>query len=126
MFDFIVQNGGKIIAVAVAVIIVMTAVVLFRVEKYGSGARVVTLHYTSWCGHCARMKPVWAQVRAACKGRGIVFVESDEEKNRTPGIDSYPTIVMINEYGVREQYQSGPDFDQLHKWVTAVRNPIVF
>jgi thiol-disulfide isomerase/thioredoxin len=125
LLDTIIENGGKIIAVLAALVILCAIVVMYRVERYGASPRVVTLYYTNWCGHCAKMKPVWEQVRASCRGRGIVFAESDEEKNHTPGIDSYPTIRMVTEYGVTEQYRGRPDFTELNRWVTAVRSPWV-
>lgn len=125
MLEVILENMGKVLAFLAAVVIIMLIVVVYKIEKYGVTPRVVTLYYVDWCAGCAQMKPIWAQVRAACRDSGIIFIESDEEKNRTPGVDSYPTIMMINEYGVREQYRGGADYGTLHNWVKGKRNFIL-
>lgn len=81
------------------------------------GKRTVTLHYTTWCPHCTTMKPIWAQVKAATVGSGIVYKESDEDKTPTAGITSYPSIVMIDEHGNRRDYAGSANFEELRNWV---------
>jgi hypothetical protein len=65
------------------------------------------------------MKPVWAQVKNTAASSGIKFIEVDEDKTPTPGINGYPTIVMIDENGARSEYHGGPDFTKLYPWVIA-------
>jgi len=84
--------------------------------------RVVTYYYTNWCPHCKVMRSIWDQVVVACEGSGIVFEESDEEINKTPGISGFPTILMITETGARAKYDGVPDFKKLRDWVVS---PIV-
>jgi len=64
------------------------------------------------------MKPIWAKIKDANVGKGIIFVEVDEDQAHTPGITSYPTILMLDEHGRTLQYKGGPDPVALQKWAT--------
>lgn len=88
-------------------------------EPMVNNRRLVTLHYTNWCTHCTNMKPVWAAVKIATEGSGIQFKEVDEDIAKTPGIDGYPTIIMIDELGYKYQYLGGPDFEKLRNWIVS-------
>jgi thiol-disulfide isomerase/thioredoxin len=83
--------------------------------------RRVSLHYTNWCGACSRMKPVWADVKAALGESGIEFTEIDEDVAKTPGVNAYPTIVMLDENGYHHEYKGGPVFETLREWIVAPR-----
>lgn len=113
--------GGSMkwfVAAAIVFIIIIAMAYLGRghVAKWTGGAetatsgkatsgKVVTLHYTNWCGACTRMKPVWAAVKA--KG-GATFLEVNEEDSPTEGVNSYPTIYR-EVGGQKTQYMGGPD-----------------
>lgn len=79
--------------------------------------RKVTLHYTNWCGACKLMKPVWARVKVATAGSNIIFEEIDEDAAKTPGINGYPTIILIDEFGRTHEYPFGADFERLRNWI---------
>ncbi len=79
--------------------------------------RSVTLHYTNWCGACKLMKPVWARVKVALAGSNITFAELDEDTAKTPGIDGYPTIILVDEFGHAHQYPYDADFERLRNWI---------
>lgn len=79
--------------------------------------RRVYFHYTNWCGYCKQMKPVYAEVKAVLKDTGVEFYEIDEDIAKTPGVNSYPTILMIDEHGFRHQYPGQIDFESLRSWV---------
>ncbi len=81
--------------------------------------RVVTLHYTNWCVHCKNMRQIWERVKAAIAGPGVEFREVDEDLAKTPGIGSYPTIMMVLENGHVVKYLDGPDFISLRNWIVA-------
>ncbi len=89
----------------------------FYGEKLVNQKRVVTLHYTNWCPACRHMKPIWTAVKKATKSNSIKYVELDEDTMRTVGVESYPTIRMVSEYGKRYEYRGGPNFDSLYRWV---------
>ena len=79
--------------------------------------RKVTLHYTNWCGACKLMKPVWARVKQAAAGSGIIFEELDEDKTKTPGINGYPTILLVDEFGHTHEYPYDANFERLRNWI---------
>jgi len=78
--------------------------------------RRVYLHYTNWCGYCKQMKPIWGSVKTALEDTGIEFYEIDEDVAKTPGVNGYPTILMIDENGFRHQYPGHIDFEKLRAW----------
>lgn len=88
------------------------------VEKINN-TRKVYLHYTEWCGYCKKMKPVWEQVKTVLSETGIEFYEIDEDVAKTPGVNGYPTILMIDENGFRSQYPGASEFEQLRAWCVA-------
>lgn len=84
-------------------------------EHLAGSPRTITLHYTNWCHYCKNMKPVWAAVKQQYNGR-IKFAEIDEDIAHTPGITSYPTIIMRDERGNIRKYDGAPVVQELSKW----------
>ena len=111
----------KLIAAFLVIIIICTLLVVFylakKTETLVNATRQVTLYYNDHCPHCTNMKPVWANVKNALSGSGIIFREINVDKNPTPGIDGVPTILMIDTNGKAYQYSSGPDFNKLRNWM---------
>lgn len=81
--------------------------------------RTVTLYYTSWCVFCKQIKPIWDQVKFATTNSGITFLESLEDQPTNPNITSYPTILMIDEFGHTSKFQGSPDFTDLRNWIVS-------
>jgi len=72
-------------------------------------------HYTEWCGYCKRLKPVWNSVKGRMSHRAF-FIENDEDKQQTPNVNSYPTIIAhVN--GQQIKYDGGKTEDELMKFV---------
>lgn len=88
-----------------------------------NNTRRVYLHYTNWCGFCKKMKPIWAQVKGTLAETALEFYEIDEDVAKTPGVNSYPTILMIDENGFRHQYPGAYDFEQLRSWCVMPKPP---
>jgi hypothetical protein len=129
----------KLVLACVIVFVVITIILITRAkavrqasrpnrrrrEKFGTpqeevnAVRYVTLHHTKWCPACTRMKPVWDSVKARLAGRPIRMIENDEDKAPTEGVDAYPTIYLLDEYGKRYQYHGGPDASQLMRFILA-------
>lgn len=117
---------GLLIATAIIIVIILTRCCCehFISPRKINHTRRVTLHYTNWCGYCTQIKPTWAQVKAACKDSGIIFIELDEDIAKTPNIAGYPTIMMLDENGKTSRYNGRNDFQTLLQFVmTPVRNP---
>lgn len=97
-----------------------------QVEKFIdkiNNTRRVYLHYTNWCGFCKKMKPIWAQVKETLAETAVEFYEIDEDVAKTPGVNSYPTILMIDENGFRHQYPGAYNFEQLRSWCVSPDPP---
>eukprot|EP00960_Hanusia_phi_P037352 752888-Hanusia_phi.AAC.8 len=60
--------------------------------------------WTSWCGHCQKLKSSWEKLPNALKGIVKVgAVNCDDEKNKQlcnqEGVDSFPTIKLYKSGG---------------------------
>lgn len=77
----------------------------------------ITLYYTNWCNYCKLMKPVWAEVRRAVHGSGIIFKEIDADVAPSPDVSQYPTIMKVDGNGKKYEYTGSADFEQLRNWV---------
>ncbi|QYB17481.1 hypothetical protein PV-S19_0117 [Pacmanvirus S19] len=105
----------------IAIVVLITLIVLYKMykktETLVNATRQVTLYYADFCPACTAMKPVWEKVKQTTAGSGVIFREVDVQKTPTPGINSIPTIIMIDTNGKSYEYFSGPDHRKLHKWV---------
>lgn len=110
---------NHLIAILILICILLV-IYVSRSEHFTNGSRRVTLHYVDWCPHCRTMKPIWFTVKNQTKNTGIVFKEVNEEITKTPGITSYPTILMITENGSTVQYNGPSDVNRLRNWITSV------
>jgi thioredoxin 2 len=75
----------------------------------------VTFYYTTWCPWCKRMNPIWADAKKELSPY-IVFLESDETKVQTRGIESYPSIVLQKQ-GRLYKFENKYDAAELKKWI---------
>lgn len=104
------------VAVIVCVAILL-AVYMLKREGFASGARTVTLHFTTWCPACKHFRPIWDAVRGSVQG--VNFVEVDEGKTPTADITKYPTVRMVDERGLAHEYSGMPEYSTLRTWVLA-------
>jgi len=92
----------------------------FDKQKYGKNNIVVGFHYTNWCSYCNLMKPVWEQVKRNIQSdsnmSAVTFIENDEDKNPTSGVNVYPTIIKYRG-GKARKYKGLADYDQLRSFV---------
>jgi hypothetical protein len=61
------------------------------------------------------MKPVWESVKGTIPG--VSFVEIDEDKAKTPGVNGYPTI-LLKHNGKTKKYDNVYDPNTLRKWIS--------
>lgn len=87
----------------------------FRVNK----SRSVTLYQVGWCGVCKGFRPEWEKIKSNLASTGIAFSEINGDKARDPSIKSYPTIVMIDEWGNRHQLVGARPAEAVQRWITA-------
>lgn len=113
----------EMLALIIISIIIIAAAMYYWAENYQNTPnirRTVTLYYTNWCKFCKIMKPVWQQVKDRAAHSGIVFVEIDGDKQKTPGVTSYPTIMMIVD-GKSYKYGGKADYQQLWRFVMNIK-----
>ena len=85
--------------------------------------RKVMLHHTPWCGYCKRLMPIWNVVKKDLRDTNIEFNEINEDIAKTEGIKTYPTIVMIDEYGHRHVYENIRTVEDIKNWVLSPALP---
>jgi len=119
--------------IVIAVLIVIIVVLVWGVESSDNNApsaygeriyienltnkfRTVTLHWVQWCGYCKIMMPIWLKIKSEVPPR-FVMHEVNGDEYPTPGINFFPTIVMIDEYGKRHQYKGPADYKRLVNWL---------
>lgn len=113
--SFISDNPELLLAIAAVLIILYFA---SQYERF-SGPAVIMLHHTTWCGACQRMRPVWDEVKASVGWSSlVVFTENDEDKNPTPGITGYPTIMKHRGWS-NSVYEGPIDAASIRAWVLA-------
>lgn len=76
---------------------------IFGLEHFSSdGKPTCTLYHVDWCGHCQKVKPIWAELKDEYSDR-INFTDLDcEEDNnkdvcKTEVSEGYPTIKFNGE-----------------------------
>ena len=88
-------------------------------DTFVNKSRIVTLHHTLWCSACKSMRPIWESVKTLTRGSNIIYREVDEDEAKTPGVTSYPMILMVDENGQRRRYTGGANLAQLRNWISA-------
>jgi thiol:disulfide interchange protein len=70
----------------------------------------------SWCGHCKNFKPTWKEFTQVMQSSNspieVVDLQCDlneenEQKCKDLGVQGYPTVILIDSNGKKEEY-SGP------------------
>jgi len=84
-----------------------------------SNKPTIYYHYTTWCGYCKKMKPIWADVKSEM-GNVAFFIALDEDVAKTPNISSYPTV-MAHVNGQQIKYDGGYTKNEL---VVFVQNAV--
>ncbi len=84
-----------------------------------NGQRFAILHYTEWCSYCKRMKPIWEEAKHRMAGKAISMQENDEDKQPTAGVNKYPTIYLLDEYGHKREYHGPADLITLTQFLLA-------
>lgn len=107
-----------VLVIAVAIIWYCSRVETFETTRI-NGKRQVYFHHTSWCHFCNDFRPTWEQLKSEMVGTDVVFTELDEDKAKTPGVKSYPTIILLDETGRRYLYSGMRTVPDLKRWILA-------
>lgn len=108
-----------------AVVLIVIFIIMYikcGSESFSASPKRVFLHYVDWCPHCTRMKPVWQRIKSDMAANGIsniIFSEVDESVTPTPGINMYPTVLLVDAGGKLHKYIGGPDYNSLRTWIVA-------
>lgn len=75
---------------------------------------------TPWCGPCQALKPVFEKIRAEYEKQGVQFQEinADDDPDglcKTYRIMSVPTILLLDETGIKEKTVGLITEDELRK-----------
>ncbi len=76
--------------------------------------RQIIYHYTPWCPQCDLMKVVWDQLKVSAPQ--LLYKEVNEDIAKTPYVDRYPSIFLIDENGKRHQYFGPREHTMLLNW----------
>jgi len=91
--------------------------------NYLDGNKIhVFLHSTSWCGYCRQARPVWDRLKTELAGQNIKFVEIDEDKEKTPWVEGYPTIARVKD-GIAHIFNGrASDYTQVREFILNASN----
>ncbi|TRM68611.1 thioredoxin-like protein [Schizophyllum amplum] len=82
--------------------------------------------YAPWCGHCKKLSPTWKLLAQHMQNR-LTIAEVDCEAHpaicKSFNINGYPTLVYVNQAGVRSEYNSGRKLEQLTAFVEKASAP---
>ena len=83
-------------------------------KDFGTGKKLV-LFYADWCGHCKSIHSDWDKAAKKSKNKKIQMAkvncgdESEEHSKivKKYGVSGYPTIKLLNNGKVEEDYEGG-------------------
>ena len=94
---------------------------------YGTGKNLV-LFYADWCGHCKNIKPVWDSASKKISNENVKMVKvncGEDNSKHTQIVEKYniqgfPTIKLLNNGKVEEDYNGGRSVNDLVKFVNGL------
>uniref|UniRef100_A0A7S0UIS9 Thioredoxin domain-containing protein n=1 Tax=Polytomella parva TaxID=51329 RepID=A0A7S0UIS9_9CHLO len=91
-------------------------------EKSSDGKLYFVKFYAPWCGHCVRLAPTWKELAASYATDDqieIAHVDCTADKSvcQSLGVRGYPSLKLIYEGEVIENYSGMRDFNSLKSFV---------
>lgn len=82
-----------------------------------NNTRRITLYYAEWCGYCKQFMPTWDRLAADLASSNIIFRKIEGDKNPSPDVDGFPTIIMLTANGTKVKYQGDRSYENVKSWV---------
>jgi hypothetical protein len=84
---------------------------------------VIGIHYTDWCEKCGDLIPIINSLRnELCNGgdnKRYVFIDIDEDEDRTPGINSVPQLIKYDPVNNKIfKYEGKKDYEDIKTWLS--------
>lgn len=94
---------------------------------YGTGKNLV-LFYADWCGHCKNIKPVWDSASKKISNENVKMIKvncGEDNSKHTQIVEKYniqgfPTIKLLNNGKVEEDYNGGRGVNDLVNFVNGL------
>lgn len=100
------MNSSAVIVIILAVLVSVAGVLAPATnELVGGGGGQLVLFYTTWCGYCKQIKPVWGKLEKEF-GSTLVSIDADKDSQmkRAYGVQGYPSIYWCPR-GVKDSSQ---------------------
>lgn len=100
------MNSSAVIVIILAVLVSVAGVLAPATnELVGGGGGQLVLFYTTWCGYCKQIKPVWGKLEKEF-GSTLVSIDADKDSQmkRAYGVQGYPSIYWCPK-GVKDSSQ---------------------
>jgi thioredoxin domain-containing protein 5 len=88
--------------------------------------KVLLLIYTTACGHCVKLKPVWDKV-AAKNSEKMVAIDATDSSNPAIqaltskfNVTAYPTMIVVDNGQIVEQYEGGRTEQDLSTFIKSM------
>lgn len=88
--------------------------------------KVLLLIYTTACGHCVKLKPVWDKV-AAKNSEKMVAIDATDSSNPAIqaltskfNVTAYPTMIVVENGQIVEQYEGGRTEQDLSTFIKSM------
>jgi thioredoxin domain-containing protein 5 len=88
--------------------------------------KVLLLIYTTACGHCVKLKPVWDKV-AAKNSEKMVAIDATDSSNPAIqaltskfNVTAYPTMIVVDNGQIVEQYEGGRTEQDLSTFIKSL------
>jgi len=83
-------------------------------------SNVLVMYFAPWCGHCKVLMPVWEDLAAKYKDKGVRVGKMDATMNEIEGmagIYSFPTIRLYKKDGTQSEYNGERTVEGITKFI---------
>lgn len=116
---------GIIICIIILILASFYFYYFYRKEKFKNTKpkNRLVLYYTPWCGHCAMLKPKWAEFQKnnTLTDVEVEMVDCDTSKEicNKLKIETIPSIILHKE-NEEINYEGVKEIDKIKEWVESI------